>query len=133
MNYIAIILKGFSHVFFQESILLGLVIVGGLAMVSPIALLLALVGNITGFFTSTLLGVKKPIVELGIYGFNGVLIGCMVAFYVKQLPMAVVITIVTSALAAAIFYLFFRNQIPAFALPFTLMGWLILMLLKYFK
>lgn len=133
MSYVYIVLKGFSHLFFQENILLGVLIVLGLGIASLQTLLLAIIGNVVGLIISIFLNVKRPVVELGIFGFNGVLIGCMVSFYIKQLAPAIIITIVASALGAIIFYLFFRNNIPALAAPFVLIGWGILILLKFLK
>lgn len=133
MDYVSIVLKGFSHIFFQENILFGALIVLGLGVASPVALLLSLIGNVAGLVISIVLGVKKPIVELGIFGFNGVLIGSMVAFYVKQLPQAIILTILASVIGGVLFYLFFRNNIPPFAAPFVLVAWGTLIALKLLK
>lgn len=132
-NIISIILKGFSHLFFQESALLGFLIVVSLGIVSPVTLLLSVIGNVSGLLTALILGVKKPIVELGIYGFNGVLIGSLVSFYIKQLPLALVITAIASAVAAVLFYILFKNNIIPLAAPFLFVGWVIILLLKFLK
>ena len=133
VNFIPTILKGFSQVFLQENIPLRILIIIGLAISSPVALILAFIGNITAFITSTVLGAEKTILDTGLLGFNGVLIGTMISFYVKQMPMAIFLTILMSTVATIIFFLFFKNNIPPFALPFTLMGWAILILLKLAK
>lgn len=133
MHLIEIILKGFSQVFFLEHTIFGLTIVGFLAVISPLGLIMAIIGNLTGVMVGTSLGVKKSAIDSGIFGFNEVLIGTLVAFYVKQVPLSLVLTIITSLLAAVIYYLFFKNNIPAYALPFALMGWVVLIVLKYLK
>lgn len=133
MNFITTILRGFSYLYFSQNVLFGLATAILLGILSPVILVMAIVGNLTGVLVAMLLGVKQSVVDTGAYGFNGVLIGAMVAFYVKQVPLALFLTIVASAIAALIYYQFSKNNIPAFALPFALMGWALLILLKFLK
>lgn len=133
MNFIPIIFKGFGQVLFQENILFGFLLAIGLGLASPITLLLSFLGNITGSLMAILFNVKKGFIEAGLYGFNGVLIGAMVSFYIKQFPIAILVTFVASLVAAILFYLLFRNNIPPFAAPFVLVAWAIIILLKLLK
>ncbi|MBI3342058.1 urea transporter [Candidatus Curtissbacteria bacterium] len=133
MIFALTILRGFSYVFFSQNVLLGTTIAISLGIFSPIALLMAAIGNLVGILAAMLLGVKQSVIETGAFGFNGILIGVMVAFYVKQIPMAILLTVIASAAAALIYYLFFKNNVPALAFPFALTGWGILIFLKYFK
>lgn len=134
---------GFSNVFFQENIILGILIIVGMAIASPTMILLASIGNIVATGTiaainlvpqlSPLLGKTKYVIDTGLLGFNGVLIGSAVSFYLKDVPTAILLTIVASILSAIIFTFLFRNGIPPFAAPFAIMGWLIVLAIKYFK
>lgn len=133
VNLVFTIVKGFPQIFFQENLILGLLLIAALAIFSPIGLLLAVVGNVTGILVGTLLGAKKSVIDAGLFGFNGVLIGTMVSFYIKQFPMALVVTVLACAAAAVIYYLFLKNNIPAFAAPFVLAAWIILIILRFIK
>lgn len=133
MNFVLAIIRGFSQVFFQENIILGIFIILGILFASPTALILAVVGNISSYFISNLIGVQKNLIEIGVYGFNGVLIGTMISFYIKDFPIALIVTIIASAIASIIFYILFKNQIPPFAFPFVITAWTIVILIKIFK
>lgn len=133
MNIINAVLHGFSQALFQENIIFGILIAVGFLIASPIALILALLGNVSSIISSNLLGAPKNLIETGFYSFNGVLIGAMVSFYVKQLSHALVVTIIASILATIIFHLLFRNHIPPFTFPFVLMSWVLVILLKFLK
>lgn len=133
VNFIFIVLKGFSQVLFLENTLMGILIIAGLSISSPIALILALVGNITGTATALLFGMEKNVIEMGRFGFNGVLIGIVTSLYIKQLPVNLVITIVASIGAAILFYILLRNNIQPFSAPFVLLAWAIIIVVKLLK
>lgn len=133
MNLLTTILKGFSQVFFSESALLGSLILAGVFITSPLAAIYALTGNITSMIVGFFLPVNKHVVDIGVYGFNGVLIGTAVAFYVKNLPLALVLVIIGSVAAALIFYFLSKMNITPFALPFVTVMLLMLLIIKYFK
>lgn len=133
MNVISTVLKGFSQVFFQENIIAGLLIMIGIGVASPTALLFSLVGNISSILTMGLLKIDGQFLPSGLYAFNGVLIGTAVSFYIKNLPTAFTATIVASIVATLIFYVLFKNQISPLAAPFVLVMWAVILLLKYLK
>ncbi len=133
MISLSIILKSFSEVFFQENALFGLLILLGLAVVSPVTALLALIGNISANITGGFLETNKGLYESGVYGFSGILIGAAVAFYLKNLPLSIGIVIVGSVVAAFMAYILLKNQIPPLALPFVIVTLCIVFLTKYFK
>lgn len=103
----------------------------GLTIASPIALLLALIGNITSYITASLLGADKATIELGKFGFNGVLIGAAASVYIKQLPAAIAATVIAACIGAFIYYFLLRNHIEPFAVPFVLAAWGIILLAKH--
>jgi urea transporter len=133
-NEILIItLKGFSQVFFQENILMGLLIAIGLGIASPLALLLAAIGGITMSLFSSFFGVNKALYETGVTAFNGILIGCAMSFYIKSLSLSLVFVLVGSILGAIIFYLLIKNHITPFALPFIMVAFIMLFMVNFFK
>lgn len=133
VNLIFIVLKGFSQVLFLENTLMGILIIAGLSISSPIALILALIGNIAGTITASLIGVEKQVIDAGRFGFNGVLIGIVSSLYIKQLPISIVVTIIASVIAAILFYILLRNNIQPFSAPFVLLAWVIIIVVKFLK
>lgn len=134
MDFILAILKGFSEVFFQESPIFGTLILVGLTIASPLAALFAVIGNITSTVVGHLLPVNKGLVDAGVYGFNGALVGTAVAFYLKtNIPLAVIFVVFGSILAALLFYILAKNGITPFALPFVIIATSLVIFTKYFK
>ncbi|MBI3485387.1 urea transporter [Candidatus Daviesbacteria bacterium] len=131
MVYLQILLKAFSQVFFQENIYLGALIILGLLIASPIALLLALVGDISSLITANFLNVQKEAFTSGHYAFNGILIGTAISFYIKDLPLALVLTILASMLATLFYHQLFKNNLTPLASPFILITWGVLFLAKF--
>jgi len=105
----------------------------GLAVASPIALLFALIGLTSSLLTAHTLGVKDAVINSGLYSFNGILIGIVSFFFLKQTPTTVIVTVVLSVLGALLFYGFSKNNIPAFTTPFVIAGWVALVVSRYFK
>ena len=133
MNFIALVLRGFSQVFFLDNIVLGVLIAIGLLIASPIGFFLALIGNITSVTFNTIFYSSKNISETHLYGLNGVLVGAAVSFYIKNLPLGIGVTIVASIIAALIFHLLLRNHIPPLAAPFIVVIWLTLVIIRLAK
>ncbi|MBI2011892.1 urea transporter [Candidatus Daviesbacteria bacterium] len=133
MNYIQIILNGFSQVMFQKNAMLGILMILGLLIASPQTFVLALLGNIITTFTGSLLGVERNALDAGFAGYNGVLIGAGISFYIKDFSMAFLLTILGSIIVSILFYLLFKNNIPPLAAPFVLITWGILIALKFIK
>ena len=133
IEFITLILKSFAQVFLQENIVFGLLIMVGLFIASPVALLLSLIGSITGYIVSILGHLPKELMQAGVFGFNGLLIGIVVAAYVKQLPLAIVLTISFSIVGTIAYLLFYRTHIPPLTGPFVLTVWLFLLFLKYMR
>lgn len=133
MDLIQIIVKGFSQIFFQTNTLFGLIVMVGLGFAAPMGLIFALMGNISGFLAAQIIGAEMSLIEKGLFGYNGVFVGLMVYTFVKNMPLALILVIVGSIIAAIISYYLLRNHISPFAAPFVLVCWGILILLKVFK
>ncbi len=102
MQFILTVLKSFSEVFFQENAFFGVLILIGLAVISPISALFAVIGSFTANLTGSFLETNKGFHGSGVYGLNGVLIGTAIAFYLKYLPLSFSLVIVGSIIAAII-------------------------------
>jgi urea transporter len=132
MDVINILLKGFSQVFFQENILMGVLIVVAIGIASPLALILSIIGCITATVVTNLLITNKILYEVGLFGFNGVLIGCATAFYLKSMPLSIIVVIIGSVISAGIYSLLIKNNIPPLAFPFAITTVLVIIAIKTF-
>ena len=132
INLVAI-LKSFSQVFFHESTVLGILIVVGLGMASPSALIFAIVGSLASLVTGYLTGLSKDLITSGLYGYNAVLIGVAVSLYIKSVPFGLTLTILLSILSVILFWYIYRTGIPPLVAPFVFIFWAALILIRYFK
>src|SRR5207249_4651049 len=100
MNLLKVVLNGFSQVFLQENLIFGALIMLGLAIASPTSLLFGLIGLVASVGTAKMIGVKDAVINSGLYSFNGILIGIVASFFLKQASIIVISTIVLSVLGA---------------------------------
>ncbi len=133
MNPLQAVLNGFSQVFLQENLVFGALIMLGLAIASPTALLFGLIGLATSVGTAKMLGAKDAVINSGLYSFNGILIGIVASFFLKQTSTIIISTIALSILGALLFYIFSKNNIPAFTTPFVIAGWIVLIASRFLK
>ena len=119
------LLRGFGQIFFQDNLLTGILVALGIGIASPTSLLLAIVGGGVSALIAKALGYDPTLYAAGLAAFNGVLIGCAAAFYIKSLPTSVLVTVVGAAVGGLIFYLLAKYNITPYALPFTLVAFLV--------
>lgn len=123
---------GVGQVFFQGSMLSGVLFLAGLFASSWRAGTAALVGSLAGMLVAWGMGAAEPAIRAGAFGFNGVLTtialaavfpvpGRMAAFL--ALAGAVATPFVAAACAAALEPL----GLPALTLPFVLTTWVLLL------
>lgn len=124
--------NGIGQVFFQGSFVAGLVFLFALVINSRLSALLALVGSLTGVLVAWLWGASAEAIQVGAFGFNGVLVGIALAVFwqtftwrdVLLTTLALLITpFVYAALSAALEPL----GMPALTLAFVLVTWLTLL------
>lgn len=133
MSLLPSILNSYSQVFLQENALMGALIIIGLGIASPLALLFSFIGSITSLIVASMMGIQNNIINSGAFGFNGVLIGVVTALYIKQIPLALVMTILGAILGILLFQILTKNNIPAFTAPFVIIGWIIVFALRFIK
>ncbi|NXS21511.1 UT2 protein, partial [Mystacornis crossleyi] len=121
------VLRGISQVMFVNNPLSGLVILAGLLMQNPWWTLTGCVGTVVSTLTALILGQDRSAIAAGLYGYNGVLVGLLMAVFSADgdynwwllLPVALVsmtCPIFTSALSAV----FSKWDLPVLTLPFNL-------------
>lgn len=123
--------NGVAQVFFQQSVVTGLVLTLGLLVSSWRAGVAALGGSMLGVLVAWGLGAAEPAIAAGIFGFNGVLVaialgsghfapGRRAMFYI------VLATVVTPLVTAAVTAAVQPFGLPGLTLPFVLVTWLFL-------
>uniref|UniRef100_A0A8C3UQ99 Urea transporter n=2 Tax=Catharus ustulatus TaxID=91951 RepID=A0A8C3UQ99_CATUS len=121
------VLRGISQVMFVNNPLSGLVILTGLLLQNPWWTLTGCVGMLVSTLTALILGQDRSAVAAGLHGYNGVLVGLLMAVFSADgdynwwllLPVALVsmtCPIFTSALSTV----FSKWDLPVLTLPFNL-------------
>ncbi|NXH02711.1 UT2 protein, partial [Loxia leucoptera] len=121
------VLRGISQVMFVNNPLTGLAILSGLLLQNPWWTLTGCVGTVVSTLTALILGQDRSAIAAGLYGYNGVLVGLLMAVFSADgdynwwllLPVALVsmtCPIFTSALSAV----FSKWDLPVLTLPFNM-------------
>jgi len=76
-------LRGLAQVIFINNPISGLVLLAAFWVQSPATALLALLGAAAAHGTASQLGLEPGLRQEGIYGFNGVLVGCAIAHFAQ--------------------------------------------------
>nr|XP_060617187.1 urea transporter 2-like isoform X1 [Anolis sagrei ordinatus] len=126
-QFIDWILRGVSQVMFVSNPLSGLIMLAGFLVQSPWIALTCCIGVIVSTLTALILCQERSAIAAGLYGYNGVLVGMLMAVFSDNgeyywwllLPVALVsmtCPLFTSALASV----FSKWDLPVFTLPFNL-------------
>ncbi|KFV76446.1 Urea transporter 2, partial [Struthio camelus australis] len=127
IQFIDWVLRGISQVMFVNNPLSGLIIVAGFLVQNPWWTLTGCLGTVVSTLTALVLGQDRSAIAAGLYGYNGVLVGLLMAVFSAKgdfhwwilLPVALVsmtCPIFTSALGSV----FSKWDLPVFTLPFNL-------------
>ncbi|XP_010185211.1 PREDICTED: urea transporter 1, partial [Mesitornis unicolor] len=127
IQFIDWVLRGISQVMFVNNPLSGLMVVGGFLVQNPWWTLTGCLGTVVSTLTALILGQDRSAIAAGLYGYNGVLVGLLMAIFSAKgdyhwwllLPVALVSTtcpVFTSALGSV----FCKWDLPVFTLPFNL-------------
>jgi urea transporter len=128
IRFVDAVLRGFGQVMFQDSPITGMLFVIGLFVggweFGTYALLACVVSTGTAYW----LGVPQSAVGAGLYGYNAVLVGVALVFYLDDtwmlVPYAVLGAFAACIASAAIGNLLGTWQIPALTGPFVVTIWL---------
>lgn len=121
------VLRGISQVMFVSNPLSGLIMLAGFLVQSPWMALTCCIGVIASTLTALLLSQDRSAIAAGLYGYNGVLVGMLMAVFSNKgsyywwllIPVALMsmtCPLFTSALASV----FSKWDLPVFTLPFNL-------------
>ncbi|XP_027741593.1 urea transporter 2-like [Empidonax traillii] len=121
------VLRGISQVMFVNNPVSGLIVLAGFVLQNPWWALTACLGTVVSTLTALILGQDRSAIAAGLYGYNGILVGSLMAVFSSKgdyywwllLPIALLsmtCPIFTSALASV----FCKWDLPVLTLPFNL-------------
>jgi urea transporter len=124
------LLRGTGQVMFQNNPLTGLLFLVGIFVNSGKLGGLGVLGLAASTLTAYLLGVDRTLIRNGLFGFNGILVGIGLAFFLQYNGLLVVYIIVGAAVST-VFMMALANffspwDMPALTAPFVLAAWLLL-------
>ncbi|MFP5422186.1 MAG: urea transporter [Gammaproteobacteria bacterium] len=127
------LLNGFSQIFLQANPGCGLLVLLAIAIGAPQLLGGALLGCLSSTLTAQRRGYAKADIDLGLYGYNGVLLGMLISLqfaWSALLPLLITVSAGASSLLLAAWMQRMRERqwLPAFTFPFVGLSWLLLWL-----
>jgi urea transporter len=124
------LLRGTGQVMFQNNPLTGLIFLAGIFVNSGKLGGLGLLALATSTLTAYLLGVDRALIRNGLFGFNGILVGIGLAFFLDYNGLLIGYVILGAAMSTvammALANLFSVWDMPALTAPFVLVAWLLL-------
>jgi len=124
------LLRGIGQVMFQNNPLTGLLFLVGIFVNSLKFGGAALLGLAASTLAAHLLGADRTLIRNGLFGFNGVLVGIGLAFFLEfDVLLAVYIVLgaaVSTIVMMALINLLTPWDMPALTAPFVLTAWLLL-------
>ena len=128
VGFVDELLRGIGQVMFQNSPITGLFFLVGLFVGSFEFGIYGLLGTAVATLTAHWLGVPKELTSVGLYGYNGTLVGVALAFYLADNPLVPVYiglaSIVATIATAAIGNVVGTWQLPALTAPFVVTTWI---------
>jgi urea transporter len=123
------LLRGIGQVMFQNNPLTGLLFLAGIFVNSAKFGGSALLGLAASTLAAYVLGADRALIRAGLFGFNGVLVGIALAFFLEfDLLLAVYIVLgaaVSTVVMMALINLLSAWDMPALTAPFVLTTWLL--------
>lgn len=132
------LLNGFSQIFLQAHPGCGLLVLLAIALGAPQLLGGALLGGLSSTLTAQRRGYAKADIALGLYGYNGVLLGMLISLqfaWSALLPLLIIVSAGLSSLMLAAWMQRSRERqwLPAFTFPFVGLSWLLLWLATHLQ
>jgi urea transporter len=131
------LLRGIGQVMFQNNPLTGLLFLVGILVNSPKFAGAGLLGIAASTLAAHLLGADRALIRNGLFGFNGVLVGIGLAFFL-EFDFLLAVYIVLGAAVSTIVMLALANllgpwDMPALTAPFVVTAWLLLFAVYHFE
>jgi urea transporter len=127
LNIISSLAMSFSQVMFQPVIVTGILFFLGLVVSSRIVAVYALIGPVFGMILAYALSFPIDVINMGLFGYNGVL--CGVVFAEKKVS-SFFYALLSIFFSVAIVYGFMAYNFAALTAPFVFASWTVLFLKK---
>ncbi len=130
VRFLDTLLRGTGQVMFQNNPVTGLLFLVGIFVNSALLGLAGLIGLLASTLAAMLLKADRDMIRAGLFGYNGILTGIGLAFFL-QWNAILVVYIVLAAILSTIVMMAFVNlmgpqDMPALTAPFVLSTWLFL-------
>ncbi len=130
VGFLDTLLRGTGQVMFQNNPLTGLLILIGIFVNSALFGIAGVLGLIVSTLTAVLLRADHGLIRAGLFGYNGILTGIGLAFFLRWNG-TLVIYILIGAILSTIIMMALANMLsmqdmPALTAPFVLTTWLLL-------
>ena len=126
------IFKGIGQIFFQESVVCGIVFAFAVFFSNWVMGVALLVATIFGTLTAVLLKLDKLAINQGLYGFNAALVGVAMVLFFKPTILVWVLIVIGAILSTLIYAYFLKKKVSVFTLPFIIITWLMYFSFKPF-
>ena len=130
------LLRGVGQVMFQNNPLTGLLFLVGILVNSTKLAGAGLLGLAASTLAAYLLGADRALIRAGLFGFNGILVGIGLAFFLEfDLLLGAYIVVgaaVSTVVMMALANLLSTWDMPALTAPFVLTAWLLLFAVYHF-
>lgn len=128
-------LNGLGQIFFQGSVLTGIIFLMALLISSRLSALMAVLGSLAGVLVAWLWGASEPSIHIGAFGFNSALVGVALAvllprFGVREYFFTLLAIFITPFVYAALSAALEPIGMPALTFPFVLVSWVFLAALQ---
>ena len=123
LNLFSAVSMGFGQVMFQGNIITGLIFFAAILVNSRNAAIFALYGSLLGGLFSLLLPLPVAIINIGFFGYNGVLCGAVLG---NKKSDAFLLTTLAIILSVLLYFGFYKAGITALTAPFVLATWIAL-------
>ncbi len=132
VGFVDTLLRGTGQVMFQNNPITGLLFLVGIFYNSYQLGIAAVIGLLASTVAAMLLGADRNLIRAGLFGFNGVLTGIGLAFFIQlQWSPVLVLYIIFGGVLSTIVFMALANffstwDMPALTAPFVLTAWLFL-------
>lgn len=122
------LLCAFAQIFLQQRPGFGLALLLALLIGAPNLLGDALLGALAGNLVAQRRGYAQADIDIGLYGYNGALIGLLLSLKLAWTPLLPLLVITLAGLSTLVLHPWMRalrerQWLPAYTLPFVLCGW----------
>lgn len=127
------LLCGFAQIFLQQHPGCGLLVLLAISIGAPYLLAGALLGGLASMLVARHRGYPQADINIGLYGYNGILLGLLLSLQLAWTPLLPVLIIASAGLSSLLLAPWMRRMrhhdwLPAFTFPFVLLGWSLLAL-----